>query len=207
MVCSAALRCSRFEPGTDELSVGPNEATDQVQAELEPDGLDWSCLVEAPADEPENRVRPPDSGRLVASLRLLSLLTGAAIPGMVVRACAQADVDCASPLSDYLPASEDGWVDVPLYPGFNGYLEVLADTALPSIVFFSRPLSLETSVDTVPFGLVETNILPSLSGATGSQQDPSLGLVWLRAFDCQGLPGVRRVFRHRPGGEALLLHR
>jgi len=188
LICSALLRCTSFEPGTDELSVDLDEPTDQVQAELEPDGLDWSCLVQEPAEEPEDLVRAPDSNRLVASLRLLSLRTGVAVPGTVVRACAQADVNCTAPLSEFLPAAEGGWVDVPLYPGFNGYFEVRSDTALPSLVFLARPLSVETSVDTVPFGLVETDILPSLSAATGSQQDPMLGLVWLRAFDCQGLP-------------------
>jgi len=183
-VCGTVLGCTSFEPGTDELSAEPND----TQAQLEP-GLDWSCLAEEASEAPGNVVpsSTPGSGRLVASLRLLSLLTGTAVPGTVVRACAQPDVDCASPLSDDLPVNESGWVDLPLYPGFDGYLEVRSETALPTIVFFARPLTLETSVDSVPFGLVEKDVLPSLSAATGTPQDPDLGVIWLRAFDCQGV--------------------
>ena len=184
-VCGTLLGCTSFEPGTDELSAEPNG----IQAQLDPSGLDWSCLEEQAGEAPDNIVpsSTPGSGHLVASLRLLNLLTGTAIPGTVVRACAQPDVDCTSPLSDDLPVNANGWVDLPLYPGFDGYVEVRSETTLPAIVFFARPLTLETSVDSVPFGLVETDVLPSLTAATGSPQDPGLGVIWLRAFDCQGV--------------------
>src|SRR5688572_23307028 len=106
-VCGTVLGCTSFEPGTDELSAEPNG----IQAQLEPGGLDWSCLPEQAGEEPDNIVpsSTPGSGRLVASLRVLSMLTGTAVPGTVVRACAQPDVDCASPLSDFLPVSDAGW--------------------------------------------------------------------------------------------------
>jgi hypothetical protein len=109
-----------------------------------------------------------------------------------VRACAQRDVECAEPLTDNLPVDGEGWVDVPLFEGFDGYLEVTGETVMSTVLFYAGPLAPGTEVDHTPLALIEVGRLPALSGATGTAQDPSLGLVVLRSFDCRGdaAPGV-----------------
>jgi hypothetical protein len=82
----------------------------------------------------------------------------------------------------------DGWVDLPLYEGFDGYLEISGDLIVSTTLFYAAPLGRGTRNLQSPHGLVEKSVLPALSGATGTAQDANLGLVYLRAFDCTNAP-------------------
>ncbi len=181
-----ALACTDFEPGSDELS--PDMVTLEQQPEV---GRDWSCLRQE--EGPSNLVASPvGTKRLVQSLRVLSLASGAVVPGISVRACAQRDVSCTAPLTENIPLGADGWVDLPLYEGFDGFLEITGESVLPAALFYADPLSPGGEVDNTPLGLLELAIVADLSGATGTRQDLQLGLVVLRTFDCQGdaAPGI-----------------
>jgi hypothetical protein len=61
------------------------------------------------------------------------------------------------------------------------------------MLFYQDALSTASRRDTTPLGLVEKALLPMLTAAIGIQQDPARGIVYLRAFDCQGdpAPGVK----------------
>jgi len=149
-------------------------------------GQDWTCLGSAAA--PPMLLAPTSGERLVQSVRLVDLASLQVPPNISVRACAQRDVDCLAPLTDSLPLDADGWVDVPLFEGFDGFLEITGETIIPSVLFYAAPLSPETEVDRTPLALIPKDQLPALSGATGTPQDPDFGLVVLRSFDCRGNP-------------------
>jgi hypothetical protein len=175
-----ALACTAFEPGSDELG-DPTTITAAQRPEL---GRDWTCLSEDP--EPEALFVSAESApRLVHSMQLLGIASGIALPGLSVRACAQRDLDCTSPLTADIAVNLDGWVDIPLYEGFDGYVEVVGEAIVPSALFFSEPLNREGLVEHLPIGLVERAALPTLSRAVGTIQDENLGVVYERAFDCR----------------------
>jgi hypothetical protein len=179
-IAALAVACTPFEPGTDELGA---EAAELQPAEP---GRDWSCLGSV-RGRPRN-ILPIAMGasRLVQSIQILSLVTGSTIPGVSVRACPQRDVECASPLTELEPVRSDGWIDVVLYEGFSGFLEIQGDAIVPMALFFSEPLTLGLQAYPTPVSVVEKAVLPSLTGAIGTRQDPTLGLVVLRTLDCQG---------------------
>jgi hypothetical protein len=175
-----ALACTPFEPGSDELNQSPNET---VQEDLAP-GRDWSCLV-GDAEPQPLFVSADGAPRLIHSMQLLGISTGVALPGLRVRACALRDVDCASPLTEDIAVGLDGWVDVPVYEGFDGYMEVVGEAIIPSMLFYADRLHRGGQAEQEPHGLVEREALPGLSRAIGLAQSEDLGIVYGRAFDCQ----------------------
>jgi hypothetical protein len=178
-----AASCTEFEPGTDELR---DEAVAIAQQTPEP-GRDWGCLSEAgPARSLV--LNPNGAERLVQSVQVLNLVTEQVVPNVVVRACAQRDIECENPITPNLPLDAGGWVDVALFEGFDGFLEITGELIMPTMLFYADPLSPGNEVDHTPLALVERSILPALSGATGTPQDVTLGLVVLRSFDCTGEP-------------------
>jgi hypothetical protein len=153
------------------------------------EGRDWSCI--GPLRPASTVTRPTaNAARLVQSLQLLSLASGAVPLGVSVRACAQRDVDCANPVTPSVPVDAQGWVDMPLYDGFDGYLEITGPTITSTMLFYQDALSTESRRDTTPLGLVEKALLPMLTAAIGTQQDTARGIVYLRAFDCKGDPAL-----------------
>lgn len=177
-----ASACTPYEPGTDVLREDGAELT-PGEGEGPADGP-WSCVPDS--IEP-TRYLGEESGsrRLVRSVQLLSLVTSAPIPGISVRACAQRDLECADPITPDLAVSADGWVDVPLYEGFVGYLEVTGDTVMSSALVFTTPVVGADTGSGGAFALVERDVLSTLTGAIGAQQSPTLGLVAVRALDCE----------------------
>jgi hypothetical protein len=181
------LGCTEFEAGTDEL---PDPST-LVQQQAPGVGRDWSCLSQ-PSD-PEVLVNSPMGARpLNQSVQVTDIQTGLVPPGVAVRACAQRDFECSNPLTDSLALDDEGWATLPLYEGFDGYIEITADSLVPTLLIYSDPLSVETQVDATPFALVPRALLPALSAAAGQLQEPDLGIVHLRVFDCQHVaaPGI-----------------
>ena len=184
------VACTPFEPGTDELSAGFDDA--RVGSLMAAEGRDWSCIGPVRPTSPVLRATA-NAARLVQSLQLLSLASGAVPANVSVRACTQRDVDCANPLTPSIPLDAQGWVDLPLYDGFDGYVEITGPTIASTMLFYHDALSTESRRDTTPLGLVEKALLPMLTAAIGTQQDPALGIIYLRAFDCKGnaAPGVK----------------
>ena len=188
-----ALACTPFESGADELqdpnatsASNTNTAVDSLTAEK---GHDWSCIGSL-SSPPMVARSNANAARLVQSLQILSLVTGAVPNGISVRACAQRDLECSNPVSGSVSLDAQGWADLSLYDGFDGYLEIQGPEIIPTILFYQDALTLESRRDTTPLGVVERQRLPMLTAAIGSQQDPQLGLVYLRAFDCKSEPAV-----------------
>ncbi|MEY4548080.1 MAG: hypothetical protein RL685_4275 [Pseudomonadota bacterium] len=199
-LCLAALACTEFEAGSDELQ-GSGGSTDTRLGALTPEvGRDWSCIG-ALVQGDTGIARPiANAARLVQSLQVLSLAAGSVPPDVTVRACTQQDVGCVNPVTSSLPLNAEGYVDLPLYEGFDGYLEVTGPTIVSALMFYQYPLNASSRRDTTPLGIVEKAVLPMLTQAIGTPQDPGLGLLALRAFDCSNeeAPGVQYVI-DRPG--------
>jgi hypothetical protein len=179
-----ALGCTQFEPGSDELPEPSGLEETRADALTAQTGRDWSCI--GPLGTSSEVIRnTANAARLVQSLQLLSLASGTVPKEVVVRACAQRDVNCTNPLTPDIPIDAEGWVDLPLYDGFDGFLEIRGPEIVSTLFFYQEPLSTTSRLDVAPLGVVEKTLLPMLTAAIGTQQDPALGLVYLRAFDCK----------------------
>src|SRR5690606_7820670 len=108
--------------------------------------------------------------RLVQSLQVISITTGLVPPGAQARACTQADTECIMPVTPFVPVNADGWVDLPVYEGFDGYIEITAESIVSTLLFYAAPLTEVTRIDNTPLALVEKTVLPNLSTATGMAQ-------------------------------------
>lgn len=193
-IALGVVACTAFEPGTDELPEPESEpALEVAVAAGQPagPGPDWGCLGD-PEVPPALVPTPAAANRMVLSLQVLSLASGLALPGISVRACAQRDVACGAPLTEDIPVDAQGWLDVPLYEGFDGFLELRGESIVPTLLFHAEPLRPDRQVSDAPLGLVERDLLPALTAAAGSPQEAGRGIVYLRAFDCRGqsAPGV-----------------
>jgi hypothetical protein len=188
-VIGLALACTPFEPASDELPEQPGFVDMRTGSLMAPAGRDWSCIRQLQPDPTVAR-STANAARLVQSLQVLSLAAGTVPTAASVRACAQRDVNCTVPLTANIPLDAQGWVDLPLYDGFDGYLEITGPQIVSTLLFYQDPLSAESRRDTTPLGVVETALLPMLTAAIGTPQDPALGLVTLRAFDCNNDPAL-----------------
>ena len=181
-VAIGAVGCTEFEPGTDTL----NRFDDGVGA-LEPtEGADWRCLAQ-PVQQPSAPVFAGAAPRVIYSLQMVDLSSGAIYRSIQVRACALTDVDCNNPLTDWLSVNEQGRVDVPLFQNFTGYLEI--DSSLgeivPQLFFFTEPLQPRAEPE-FPLAMVAVTNLPPLVQLLGVEPQPTSGMIALRVFDCGG---------------------
>lgn len=167
--------CSDFKPGTDTLS-----SNGSTLALLDPE---WGCLAatETPATLP---VSARSVGRVVYSIQVIDLSTGQVYADARVRACGVADINCENPVSDSLPVDADGWVDVPLFRDFTGFLEVTSSAAVPYLFYLNEPLA-ESTIE-YPLTLVSLASLGPLVQLVGVQPQQETGVVAIRSFDCLG---------------------
>lgn len=194
---SGLLACTPFEDGQDELGEGLSTelgAANPAQASTlavtsSTTGADWSCLGAVARTPPASAV---GAVRLVYSLQVLDIATLRPGSGIFVRACGLTDLECEQPLSEPVAVKADGWVDIPLFEGFTGYLEITGPEVLPGVVVLSDPLT-EDSAPGYPYLILSAAVLGALGRAVNVPVDPALGLVSIRVFDCQGVtaPGVR----------------
>ncbi len=196
-ICLIALfwgACTTFEAGDQRLL--PESDESPLQPESPGDEDPRGCLGE-PVPEPM-LVSVASQERWVLSAQVLSLTTGEAVAGVRVRACVLADVTCATPVAD-VSATLDGWVDIGLLTSFNGYLELTGPGILPTLVYFTR-LSASSLSYQNPLVVVETDLVAPLANVVGATFDPDLGILVVRAFDCQGRPFAGVQVTHNRGG-------
>jgi hypothetical protein len=173
-----AWSCSDYEPASDTLAGRINS--------LNPSGSsNWDCLDPVVRATP----RPVFSqtvDRLVYSIQLLDLSTGQLYPDARVRACGFADINCENPVTNLLAVDSEGWVDIPLFRNFTGFLEITSAAAVPTLFYLTDPV--EESIVEYPLGLVSIASLGPLVQLLGVQPQPNTGVVALRVFDCDGSP-------------------
>lgn len=163
--------CTPFEPGDDQL-----EEPSLAQA--------WSCLAQAG----ELRATPVFSGaapRVVYSIQVIDLSSGQIYPDATVRACGLTDVNCEAPVSDTLPVDSQGWVDIPLFRDFVGYLEITSPQTVPSMFYLTEPVLPQATTE-FPLTMVSRASIGPLTQLVGVQPEPGTGIFATRSFDCEG---------------------
>jgi hypothetical protein len=181
LACSVA--CTAFEPGDDEL---PDMETEELSppelaaaaAPVAPSG-GWACLVddgviEAPFTD--------ESRRFVYTVRIETLF-GDVPTNTIVRACSTADLDCTQPVTPDLAVDARGVVEVPLFWGFDGYLEIHADGIIPSVSYLRQPLYAD-SVQSIPVQVAPIEALSAYAMANGTTLREDRALLAVEVFDC-----------------------
>lgn len=165
--------CTPFEPGDDQLA---EEQASLLQA--------WSCLAESG----ELRATPVFSGdapRVVFSIQVIDLSSGQIYPDATVRACGLTDVNCEAPVSDTLPVDSQGWVDIPLFRDFVGYLEITSPQIVPAMFYLTEPVLPQMATE-FPLTMVSLGSIGPLTQLVGVQLEPGTGIFATRSFDCAG---------------------
>jgi hypothetical protein len=181
-----ALACSSFDGGSD-VGVAPGELDESTASSpLTPaaEGQDWSCLSAA-GDVVGNPLGPVQAERIVYSVQLVDLATQQPRPGVQARACGLTDVECANPVAGPVITDEQGWLDIPLFAGFTGYLEIQGSGLLPGLLHFGSPLTL-SQLPRVPYFVLSFDSLAALGRVLGVEVSPEQGLISAQVFDCQG---------------------
>jgi hypothetical protein len=177
MVLSLGAGCTEFEAGSDVL---PGTEANL----LEPSDPRWSCLS-ASAERPPTPFFSGAAGRVIASFQVLDLTTGQLYPNARIRACGLADVTCENPVTDWFQVDSSGWVDLPLYQGYTGFLEVESPGEMvPYLLYMTEPLT--GPITEYPLGAISAASLLPLLQLVGLTYVPGSGLIALRIFDCQG---------------------
>lgn len=191
-VLMAALACSSFDGGSDVASTPSEPSESTATAPLSPaaPGQDWSCLGEA-GEVLGRPLGAVQAERIVYSVQLVDLATQQPRAGVQARACGLTDVECANPVAGPVTTDEQGWLDIPLFAGFTGYLEIQGADLLPGLLHFGSPLTL-AQLPRVPYFVLSFDSLAALGRVLGVEVNPMQGLISAQVFDCQGLvaPGA-----------------
>lgn len=191
--CNVDADCTNHGIGPDAkcvaraCAVAP-PAPDASVAEIAPVPVDpiWGCTGAAysPAVEEPNvpfTIRPEFFGPF----------DQAPIAGVGVKACAETDDACKSPLPDTIATSDErGAVETPLYAGFRGYLDFTPPAGpgippLPTIAYF---LAVDKNRPTVnpfrPMPLYSKPIIEIIVSENSRPLRSDLGIVLYTVFDC-----------------------
>jgi hypothetical protein len=167
--------CSGFAPSSD---VAPGN-----QVDTDPSNP-WRCLGRTVATPPAP-VFAGAAPRVVFSLQVVDLSTGRIFPSLQVRACGLADVNCESPVADSLTVDSRGYVDVPLFQGFTGFLELTSPDVVPARFYLTDALPAEALTE-YPLAMIAPTTLGPLAQLVGVQIEAGTGLFAARVFDCDG---------------------
>jgi hypothetical protein len=177
MICG----CGNYKAASDML---PGDSVNELTPET------WACLssTEEPAIVP---VFSQTAARVVYSIQVVDLSTGQLYPDARVRACGVADINCENPVTDTLPVDAEGWVDMPLFRDFIGFLEITSAEAVPYLFYLTEPIT-QSTVE-FPLGLISLASLGPLVQLIGVPPEAGTGVLAVRSFDCAGnpAPGVR----------------
>jgi hypothetical protein len=185
----AALACSSFDGASDVAPApGPAAATSSTTSLSATPGEDWSCLQNAVSARP---VPALGATPFAYRLQLLDLATQRVAAGLAARACGLADVECARPVAGPVLTDEEGWLELPLFEGFTGYLEVWAPGVQSVLLHIAEPLTRDQVPD-YPYLVLSIDTVVALGRGLGVELEPTQGMIAIRVFDCQRLlaPGI-----------------
>ena len=169
-----ALGCTEYEPASDSLPEG-------TISEL---GPEWSCL-NRPAEPSSVPTFSGTAPRVVFSIQVVDLSTGQIYPDAQVRACGLSDINCINPVTDMLGVDAEGWVDVPLFQNFTGFLEITSPDLVPYLFYLTEPLA-AASTSEYPLAVVSLASLGPLVQLVGVDPQPGTGVIAVRVFNCTG---------------------
>ncbi len=174
LLAPATVACTNYEPASDSLPV-------DTVSEL---GPEWSCLnrAVAPPSVPTFSGTVP---RVVFSIQVVDLSTGQIYPDAQVRACGLADINCDAPVTDVLSVDAEGWVDVPLFQSFTGFLEITSPDMVPYLFYLTEPLAPSSTIE-YPLAVVSLVSLGPLVQLVGVDPQAGTGVIAVRVFNCTG---------------------
>jgi hypothetical protein len=178
LAAAAVCGCTGFESPSDTLTASEINGLTSNEPSAE-----WGCL-DPRAQPAALPVFSESVARIIYSLQVVDLSTGQIYADARVRACVVADINCENPVTDALPVDSGGWVDLPLFRDFTGFLEVTSSEAVPYLFYLSEPLT-ESTVE-YPLTLISLASLGPLVQLVGVQPQQDTGVIAVRSFDCAG---------------------
>jgi len=179
--------------------------TSEVQCDTDADcslrGFDGSRCVDnvCQADEPSEwscigEVQWPAIGSVPVTLRLMviDVLTSAPPQDLEVDLCPKLDVDCVNPSPASAKTTADGFLEVTVNAGFDGYLQLKSPTITTSLFFPTRPVFEDTVIPGM-MPVVSPEGFDGIAQAIGTVRDPAMGHTFAMAANCDEQPaaGVR----------------
>lgn len=198
----AGMKCVDRVCVAPSVDAGP-DADAASDADAAVDAGPWSCLgnVTYPS---------PTKPQVSVTVPLIDLVSHAPHTDVLARVCAKIDVNCQSPIATTVPDA-NGQLHLTLSAGFDGFVLLtpllpdggipdpdagnipdggLGQLVIPSLVFFNPPLFEDITYLTIL--LLTQNSLMQISQAENTTIDPSLGAVFMSAYNCnqQGSAGI-----------------
>jgi hypothetical protein len=193
-----ATACTDYEPASDTLAETTDGMLNAGDAPLGAGANDWACLADVSSGPSSVPMNTSNAEPATYVLPLIDFVSGMAPLSARGRACARVDPGCSMPLTESVMVSREGALVLPLFEGFDGFIEVEADNMVPALFFLNAPLIGNTQ--SFPAFLVPLNSALALSQIVGVPIDERFGLIGFWALDCGGLPAEGVVMSNDAGG-------
>jgi hypothetical protein len=115
------------------------------------------------------------------SFRVVELVTQRPVAALTVKACRDADTDCAAPVATFEDSAGNGDVTLKLPTGFRGFFSIQS-TALPERFYVTRPLIADATHRDISVFAAST--ISELANLLGAHTDVAKGTVFLESSDC-----------------------
>jgi hypothetical protein len=204
--CTALTACERACRSTDAACLGDCERAEPAAVEVARSfgacvqtSCTTSCLPRRWRCLDEDRPKPPIVTRASVAITMQVNNFARKMPwaGVNIRACVASDYKCVAPRTPTVITNAAGLATLNLVPDFQGYLEVTATGAAPTMFFLTR-----VKVDEQRgMGLLDADTFAALTGAIAEPRADRGHLV-VNARDCANLNVAGVSVSIDPLGEA-----
>jgi len=142
----------------------------------------WACAKSTKGDF----VSDPDK-KITVRMDAVDLNTLRVPSGLVATACNPADFGCDTPVVANTSPGADGFLELEVPYGWEGYLLITAPNIVPAISLSNKPY-LETQTTSGP-ALLTLKSKQDLSDHSGISLEPGLGIAIFEMRDCNDMAG------------------
>jgi len=144
----------------------------------------WSC-----ASTPADAVTADTARMLRVRMDVVDVTTLRLPQGLSGVACNWSDGECTRPVSHGIAPGDDGFIEVELPYGFQGYFSLMAPGYLPALAYHNRPYTEPTSLRGPP--MLTASVLDAIAAAVGggANDASSRGVALLDIRDCNDTAG------------------
>jgi hypothetical protein len=175
---------------SQELPGGPSAPIDESQPST---GDPWSCVRGPRANVPSPEERPQT---VTYTVSVVDWVTQEAPEGLTIKVCNRIDALCSEPLAVINPPPERQ-LSFQLPARFEVFLTLEATDHVPATYYFDGPV-----VENRVGGLIQLLRLATVAGLAQQflaiQLDPTMGVLSLRSYDCNGAITAGAVFEMEP---------
>jgi hypothetical protein len=139
----------------------------------------WGCLGQSVW---------PDAGvgTVNVTIGLRDLITYQPVAGVGARLCRKLDTKCEQPILDGVQSDASGTLAFQAPLGFDGYVELNPDGAIPGLYFFYPPLTEPRDVPFIP--ILPLSELSTFAQLVGGEITPGRGQLVVGAYNCLQIP-------------------